>query len=368
MRTIAWLLPLPGLLLAGCAPPAAAPAPRPSTTASAPASAPPPAPSPEVAAPAPTTDIWVPPPPVPPLAGDGPRAYVADGPGLVEIAAPGGSQVLVPGQISWCNADARGQVVWYLQDGSLFAFDLVDRSVHKVLSDGGDAFNQPIITWGDQTLGGESKVDYTVAVQLTMTHPPSVGASIGCDGDREYYCYSDPAHPHQMNEDLLARKQAIEEMSLIAPGYLERVAARGAGGSLWAPPPPLRPVPRNKPKVDRSECDALPSVCGQLDAIPGTSLWRVIVGNDRGDFYSQRDALWDPATGQFLSLRDGELAHGKEPQANGDLRGLRISASGVLLFAGAVFDSKTVYFVPRDEGAMSCGWSGGGWRFPARGR
>lgn len=363
MRALAMLLPLPALLVAGCAPRGAAPAPQPRTTSVSLPVSPPEA----TAAPAPP-DAWTPPPPAPPLPGDGPRAYVADGPGLVEIGTPGGSQVVVPGEITWCTADARGQVVWYLQSGSLFAFDLVDRSAHKVLDDGGDAFNQPIITWGDQTLGGESKVDYTVAVQLRMTIPPSVEASMGCDGDRQYYCYSDPAHPDQLNEDLAARRQAIEEMTPFAPGYLEKVAARGAGGSLWTPPPPSPPSPRKKPKIAPSECSAIPSMCGQLDAIPGTSLWRVIVGNARGDFYSQSDALWDPATGQFLSVRDGKLEIGDEPRSSGDLRGLRISTSGVLSFAGAVFDRTTLHFAPRSDDAKSCGWSGGGWRFPARGR
>ena len=58
----------------------------------------------------------------PALSAPGPRAYVIDATGLVEVAAPGGSQVVVSGALDWCSADARAKVVWFRRGGDLFAF------------------------------------------------------------------------------------------------------------------------------------------------------------------------------------------------------------------------------------------------------
>jgi hypothetical protein len=258
--------------------------------------------------------------------------------------------------------------VWFRQDDTLFTFDLVDRTVHKVLAAGDtDALTGPIIiSWGNQQLGGASKVDYELALMLTMTSPPKVGVSLGCDGDRAYYCYGDsfdPAHP-KLKEDLAARKKAIEALPILAPAYLADVAARGAAGSLWTPPPMPPKLPKNKPKVDKTACGENPSICGNLTAIPGSPLWRVIVGNDRGDFYSEYHALWDPATGAYVAVRNGQLQRSKEPGESGEFQDLRVSTGGALSLDGAVFDAQTVHYAPKGEQAMTCGWSNGGWRVP----
>jgi hypothetical protein len=311
---------------------------------------------------------WKAPPPVPALAASGARAYVADATGLVEVAAPGGSQVLVSGQVSWCNTDARGQVVWYLQGGVLYTFDLVDRRAHQVLvgprtmSFSGPTL--PIITWGKEQLGGESRVDYALGIQLSMIPSPKISASLGCDGDLTHYCYADGSDRAQgkLTDELLALKEEIEHTELLAPDYLAALGARGAKGSLWSPKRASPAPPKKKPKVDKEACDADESRCGQLEPIPASPLWKVIVGNSRGDFYHQSDALWDPATGEFLTLREGQLVRSKTPDTSGELGGLRVSATGVLSMDGAVFDADTLHYAPKGDAPLTCGWSDGGYR------
>lgn len=317
-------------------------------------------------------DDWKVPAPVKALDGAGPHAFVADSHGLVEVAtgASPASLVVTPGAIAWCNADARGQVVWFARDADLFAFDLVDRSVHRIVRGGVDKYGgAPIIAWGNQQLGGESKVDFQVALSVNMTATPTLSAAIGCDGDAAYYCYADPAADSPvLNADLAAQRAGIQAMTIADPAYLAAVAARGASGSLWTPPPMPPKPPTKRPRVVRSACSEDESACGKLSAIPGNPLWAVVVGNSRGDFYHEDSALWDPATGDYLDFSTGTIVRTRSaPSGGGDLGGLRASTSGALTVDGVVFDATRVYYAPTvaAEGtAVSCGWSDGGWRLP----
>ncbi len=318
------------------------------------------------------TDDWKLPPAVKALAGAGPHAFVADSHGLVEVAtgAAPASLVVTPGSIRWCNVDARGQVVWFLRDTHLFAFDLVDRSVHRVVRGGFDeSTSTPIISWGSQQLGGESHVDFQVAPALVMTTPAEITAEIGCEGDAAYYCYEEPAADSPvLNADLAEERARILALVIADPAYVAAVVTRGATGSLWtAPPTPPKP-PSKQPRVDRNACSEDADACGQLSAIPGNSLWSVVVGNSRGDFYYEVRALWDPATGEYLDFASGTIGRSRDvPTGGRDLRGLRASPSGGLTIDGVVFDSKNVYYTPTggdDTAPMSCGWTDGGWRVP----
>ncbi len=320
----------------------------------------------------PPADDWKLPPPVKALAGAGPHAFVADGHGLVEVAtgvAPA-SLVVTPGAIGWCNVDARGQVVWFTRDADLFAFDLVDRSVHRIVRGAADKFGAPpIISWGSQQLGGESRVDFQIALAVNLTTPPTLSAAIGCEGDAAYYCYEDlAAEPPVLNADLTAQRAAIQALAIADPGYVAAVAARGREGSLWTPPPMPPALPTKKPRVVRSACSEDESACGQLSAIPGNPLWAVVVGNSRGDFYYEESALWDPATGEYLDFSTGTIVRSRTaPTGRGDLAGLRASSNGALTTDGVVFDARRVYYAPTaggDVAPVSCGWTDGGWRLP----
>jgi hypothetical protein len=318
-------------------------------------------------------DAWKVPPAVVPLAGAGPRAFVADRHGLVEVAtgAAPASQVVTDGTIAWCNVDARGQVVWFARGADLFAFDLVDRSVHRVVhnvfSDGGVGTTaMTVIDWGNQRLGGESAVDFNVAPSLVMTGTPKVAAAIGCEGDDAWYCYDDPgAEKPTLKPELAGEVAAINALTVDDPAYLGKVATRGATGSLWTPPPMPPVPPRKRPKVDPSACET-PADCGGLTAIPGNTVYVVVSGSSRGDFYSESHVLWDSVSGDFLGLGNGTIVRSRQvPTSTGELGGLRASPSGGLTFGGVVFDAARVYYATQlDEqhDAMSCGWTDGGWR------
>ncbi len=342
------------LLLSACGHPSAAPAPV------APPAPPPPAPpTATAAAPLPAAPAR----PLPPLAGGGPRAYVTDATGLVEVAAPGGSQVVVPGAIDWCNADARAGVVWFRRQGDLFAFDLTDRKVHAVLTAPlPSEVDTVVIDWGNQQLGGESKVDFQLAVALRLDGTPAVGGLVGCDGDRGVYCYEAAADGGRaLHEDLAAALEEAGTLRFADPDYAATLARRGEQKSLWSPPPAPPLAPPRKPRVDRSGCDEYPAQCGSLKAIPGSLLWLVQTGNSRGDFYHESWSLWSPATGQFLDVAEGKVArHDKASSDGPEYDGLRASTSGVLSYRGVVFDGETVYYAP--SVGETCGWSDGGWR------
>jgi len=300
-------------------------------------------------------------PPVPALAGDGPHAFVGDAGGLVEIAPSGKTQAITTVQPSWCAADARGQVVWFVEDDRLKAFDLVDRRVRMIVATGGDDVT---IDWGSQRLGAESKVHFQIALALRMTTPPQVSPELGCDGDMAVYCYADE-QMSQLTDELKAREHAIAQATILDPAYVTSVVTRGASGSLWTPPPVPPIAPAKKPRVDRRACDADPSDCGHLTAIPGSPLWLVTTGNSRGDFYHETRELWDPATGEYVALANGAVTRAKQPgSGERDYGDLRIAPSGMMSIDGIVFDPARVVYAPRGDTAMTCGWSSGGWRIP----
>lgn len=304
---------------------------------------------------------------VPPLPGGGERAYVAGPGGLVEVSTAGGSQVIAPAA-TWCDADARASVVWFVSPAGLQAFDLTDRRVHPVVR-GAYGELEPIIDWGAQRLGGESKVLFDVGAALRLASgAPALELEMGCEGDRAVYCFGDDgATP---TDEVARLRQAVGNLRLADPAYAAQLARRGARGSLWTPPPAPPAPPARKPAVDRRQCEDR-STCGALTAIPGSPLWLVQTANSRGDYYHETRELWDPATGEYVRQSGARLARTRAapPDTTGgtDYRGLRVSPAGALSYGGAVFDAARVHYAPpagsdSDGEALSCGWAGGGWR------
>jgi hypothetical protein len=302
---------------------------------------------------------------VPALAGGGPHAYVADGTGLIEVATPGGSQVVAPGLVDWCNADARAQVVWFRRDGDLFAFDMVDRRVHPMLAAPiPSEVDAVVIDWGDQQLA-ESKVDFRLAVALHMRGTPSIGGLLGCEGDQAFSCYVFEDGGQTLQPNLAAAVKAAGALRFADPAFATALSRRGETGSLWSMPPMPPLDPKKKPRVDKKGCTEQVERCGQLRAIPGNPLWLVQTGNSRGDFYHESWNLWSPATGEFLDVKDGNVSHHKQPDPSGpEYGGLRAATNGALSYEGVVFDGATVYYAPKPSGraGRSCGWSNGGFR------
>ncbi|MBA3547341.1 MAG: hypothetical protein H0T76_12715 [Nannocystis sp.] len=298
-----------------------------------------------------------------PLAGEGERAFVADDIGLVEVALTGGSQVIAPDSVSWCGVDARAQVVWFVTQRGLHAFDLVDRRTHAII-----AAELPeiavIIDWGAEKLGGEDPLAFDVGAAIGMTSAPAIKTVMGCEGDREVYCFEEDGTTP--TAEVKKSQQRAAALKLVDPVYVAAIAGRGATGSLWAPPPVPPTMPTRKPVVPRKQCSEEPGECGSLTAIPSSPLWLVETGNSRGDYYHQSRELWDPRTGEFVRIADGKIVRSKvssDIESTGDYAGLRVS-NGTLSHIGAVFDDTKIIYAPKavDGTPTSCGFTAGGWR------
>ena len=301
--------------------------------------------------------------PVAPLPGDGDRAFVSDVSGLVEVAARGVAQGVATTTSSWCDADARGRVVWFIATDGLWVFDLVDRTTHPIIR--GDLGQLAVIVdWGNQKLGGENPLAFDVAITVHLTSAPSLEMTMGCEGDRAVYCFGDDGKTPTAS--VTALQHTASTLRLVEPTYVATLAARGAHGSLWTPPPvpPIAPVP---PVVDRARCTQVPGNCGKLTAIPGSAWWLVETDNSRGDYFHETRELWDPATREIVRVVGAELLRAPqpatEPSDSTDYGGLRVSPTGGLSFAGAVFDARGVVYAAKD-GGETCGWAQGGWRIP----
>lgn len=292
---------------------------------------------------------------VPALAEAGPHAFVGNEHGIVEVGATGHTQAITADPPSWCAVDARAQVVWFATASGVSAFDLVERRVHPIVT--GDIGSTTIaIDHGTEHLGANSPVDYDVALAIHLTAKPGVGSQIGCDGDAAVYCYNDD---DKLKPMLVERQQTLDALRPADPAYLATLVARGAKRSLWSPPP-TPPAPPAAPAVHRAACTADATRCGELTAIPGSALWLVTTANSRGDFFHETRELWDPRTGEFVTLADGALVRAKRPRGEGgDFSELRIATSGLLSIAGVVFAPDRLIFALPD--GMTCGWTDG-WR------
>ena len=292
-------------------------------------------------------------------------AYVADATGLVEVG-PSGAKVIAK-DVTWCNADARAQVVWFVSDGGLQAYDLVDHAVHPVIAHDLAAHDkdgtiigsvEPIIDWGKEKLGGEDAVSFDVGVAVHMQAAPKLEMVMGCDGDRGVYCFDEH---HKPSASVVALRKLVKQLA-VDPTYVAALAKRGESRSLWTPPP-MPPTLPQPPALDRGKCTADKERCGQLTAIPGSPLWLVVTANSRGDYYHESRELWDPSAKAFVRINGGNLARAKDPQGEDgpEFDGLRSSPAGLLSLSGIVFDATHVLYAPQESG-RTCGFASGGWR------
>ncbi|CAN5903355.1 hypothetical protein BH11MYX2_BH11MYX2_28270 [soil metagenome] len=292
-------------------------------------------------------------------------AYVADATGLVEVG-PSGAKVIAK-DVTWCNADARAQVVWFVSDGGLQAYDLVDHAVHPVIAHDLDAHGnegaiigslEPIIDWGNQKLGGEDAVSFDVGVAVHMNTAPRLELVMGCEGDRGVYCFDEH---HKPSASVVALRKLAKQLS-VDQLYVAVLAERGKSRSLWTPPP-MPPTPPSPPALDREKCTEDKERCGQLTAIPGSPLWLVVTANSRGDYYHESRELWDPGARAFVRITGDKLVRAKDPQGeNGpELDFLRSSPAGLLSLRGIVFDATHVLYAPQETG-RTCVFASGGWR------
>lgn len=377
-------------LAMACAPAAPEPT-RPTAIASA-SAAPTVTPSAEPVAPPPD-------PTIPAQEGAGERAYVIDGGALVEVVVGSATEksksitVAEGVETGFCNVDHRANVVWFGKDGALHAFDLADRKLRVVVS----AATAPratefTIDWGNEELGGDNKETFDAGAVLHMTDNPSVTAVLGCTGRKAYDCYvHEPLPPAPttpsnaqtpkiklttaLTPDVEAAKGGIATMKIVDAAYLATLVERGAKTSLWSAPPTPPAKPRGvKPSTDGVFCYANKATCGDLRAIPGSTLWWVGTADLRElEWHREMRDLWDAKEQQFINVKGGQLLKSKRPAGmelgrSMQVEGLRVSTAGVFAIDGYVFDGATLYYGPKDEKALeknaACGFASGGFRVP----
>jgi hypothetical protein len=296
----------------------------------------------------------------PPSAPD--RAYVADASGIVEVDPATRAATVIAQGGAWCSVDARARVLWFMSGDGLSAFDLATRKTSLVVKgDFGEI--QPIIDWGNERVGGESGLSYATGLQIAMTAKPTAKVVVGCVGDAKIMCFEDDLKT--VRPKIVQERRFAHTLQLVDPGLVAALAARGAGRSLWLPAPTQ--APPKPPAVPKDECEN-PDLCGLIEAVPGTSLWLVLTGNGRGDYFHETRELWDPSTGEYLRVtpagvrRTTSIPDPHTPDGSTDYGGLRISPAG-LSHNGFVFDTQRVIYAPKEHG-QTCGWASGGWRVP----
>lgn len=341
-----------------------------------------------------SVELPPPDPTIPAQEGAGERAYVVDGGALVEVVV-GGPSITVASDVApaGCNVDHRANVVWFSKGGALYAFDLADRKLHLVVS----AATPPrdtefTIDWGNEKLGGDNKETFDAGALLHMSDKPSVEGVLGCGGKKAYECYvHEPLPPaptgpsnaqtpkpkltKDLTPEVAAAQKGVATMTIADAAYLATLVERGAKSSLWTPPPVPPAKPRGKkPSVDGVFCYANKATCGEMYAIPGSTLWWVGTSDLREiEWHREMRDLWDAKAEQFINIKGGQLLRTHKPAGmelgrSMQVDGLRVSTAGVFAVDGFVFDGEKVFYAPKDEKApeknTACGFAGGGWRIP----
>lgn len=294
-------------------------------------------------------------------------ARTADG--LFSVSTDGAPPKALPapkGTLGWCSTDPRANGVWVLEDApgdapdTLHFVDLQTGETRPVVRGIPGDLEEVIIDHGEAgRIGGHDRVELRVGMAIRMGPKPAVEPEIGCEGDASWYCYDnetlDKPEPTLLPE-YAARRDAVVKLKLVDAAWLATIVKRGAARPLTKAVKARPELPKVKVPVER--CQAAPEDCGLARALPGTPYWRVIVSNDRGDFYYQDEQLYDPGSKTFFDLSTPPK-RSAEPLTEGQsVEGLRISPSGAAYLAWSSigrFDGKPVK-VPAK--ARICGWVG----------
>ncbi len=294
-------------------------------------------------------------------------ARTADG--LFRVTTDGAPPKALPapkGTLGWCSTDPRANGVWVLEDGpgeapdTLHFVDLQTGESRPVVRGIPAELEEVIVDYGEAgRIGGHDRVELRVGVAVRMGAKPAVEPEIGCEGDAAWYCYDeqtlDKPKPTLLPE-YAARRDAVAKLTLLDARWLATIVKRGAARPLTKAVKAGPALP--KVEVPAERCQAAPEDCGVARALPGTPFWRVIVANDRGDFYHQDEQLYDPRSKTFFDLSTPPKRSPTPLTGGQSVEGLSISPSGAAYASWAAlgrFDGEPVKLPPE---ARICGWTG----------
>ncbi len=274
---------------------------------------------------------------------------------------------LVSDAVGWCRLDPRAEVLWVRNPDSttLSYVDLRDPTPPVTVLE--KTPETIVIRYPDEVLGRPEDHHFEDGLVVHMESPPRVEAILGCDGDMSYYCFGDEeedmeaAHAKRLDE---ARKD-LAARPFVGAKALATIVPRADGRTTIPPDPGRSPKPETVKSVPKDACMASPEDCGAATRLPGTRLWRVVVGNDRGDFFHETTQLYDPAAKVFLDPADPTKTSPSPLEQDVDAAFVahRVSPSGTMLLGYDSLVKLGAGVVAKDlEG--TCGFWGGGWELP----
>ncbi|MEZ4402862.1 MAG: hypothetical protein R3B06_22770 [Kofleriaceae bacterium] len=228
--------------------------------------------------------------------GAGLAVAIVPGPdGLRAISADGArSQTLVGGEVPWALVDNRAEVVW---------FGSPDASQLRMLDLAAPAQPAPepvVIATGLPTESGAGgplcAIRYPDAAEPDLDYSNSILPRIVVELGPTPRLTSDGGILDLWDQGE-AFAAEVAKAALPGSAELRRVAARGAGRTirLYASAASAGRVA----EVPPDGCEE-PDLCGDAQAIPGTALWRVVVGHSCGDGCYLDWQIYDPARKAFL--------------------------------------------------------------------
>jgi hypothetical protein len=206
------------------------------------------------------------------------------------VSADGARErVLVAGYVPWALVDDRALVIWFgsADHGSILAIDLAAPPAPEVTvetiatglpteTEAGPLVGT--IRYGDEELTAGNPIAPHVVLDLSDAPTLRLDATI-----LELWEQADEV------------EQALARAALPGRDRAAAFAARSAGRRTRLEAPPGE-ASRVEVPVDPCEDEDL---CGTAESVPGTGLWRVLVGHSCGDGCYAEYRLYDPAAKRF---------------------------------------------------------------------
>ena len=100
-------------------------------------------------------------------------------------------------QLKRASGERRGAHIRHVLEAVLFASQrpLTLRELARQARVGRDVVQQAldalIVDYGDERLGGTDGLSFSVGLSISMEAEPGVGARVGCEGDKAWYCFEE---------------------------------------------------------------------------------------------------------------------------------------------------------------------------------
>ncbi|MCB9564253.1 MAG: hypothetical protein H6709_20390 [Kofleriaceae bacterium] len=267
-----------------------------------------------------------------------PVAILPSAQGLIAVSADGARrEVLAPPPVSWALVDDRAQVIWFGNAGTIW---LLDTTVAAPTPE------QIVTGLPDEVISGEPGVSiyYPGDDTLSIGHPAyyriviAMGDEPVLEGDSGAWTDDEEFGPAVAAVPLSAEVKA----------RLAALWKRGAGRAIALPSP--AEITERVAVDPEAPCED-EDMCGQASAIPGTSLWRVVMSYSCGDGCYIEYGIYDPASHAFVA---DDPWQDRVQQA-------WVSPDGHALISGGALVRRDGAGVVVDGDGAGGGWLGGGY-------